>query len=237
VTGTRTGDSFSSLYEMETTFKKTVSDLGLAPLSARNESRIRNELGLVIGRGLRKMELSKTHNPKGRLQKKSIVGTLKSIAKTFNTAEPNLRGLETGFRDSHQIQVAMSIRTVLAQKLGSLNGANQVLSEFCNQMNTVAQACLIAAKNVSSTKHRAGQKAIDWYDDFTRTLIFIAGLNKIRTTVETDRDSGKPKGHFSSLAASFERLLHPNMRSRSLWALAKRLSNSLRRVKKGINRS
>ena len=98
-------------------------------------------------------------------------------------------------------------------------------------MNAVTQACLVAASDLKSMKAKAGRKSIDWYDDFTRILIFIAELNNISTTIVTDRVTGKPKGPFLELGAAFERLLYPPMRSPSRGALAKRLSRSLRRVK------
>ena len=104
-------------------------------------------------------------------------------------------------------------------------------------MNAVSQACLVAATDLKSMKGKAGQKPIDWYDDFTCVLAFIAERNNIRPTIVTDRTTGKPKGRFLDLAGVFERLLYPAMRSPSLGARAKRLSRSLRRIKKGQNRS
>jgi hypothetical protein len=232
-----TGASFASLYELETTLKQVVSDLALATISAKDTKRIRDELGAVIGRGLTQIEFSKTKTPSGRLDTKSIGGALRTIAKKFHTAEPLLRGHQTGFRHSHQIQVALNIRRALAKDPLIRNEANEFLNDFCTRLNSVSRACLVAARDLTSIKRKRGQKPIDWYDDFTRVLIFIAGLNKIRTTIETDRGNGKPKGRFLSLAAGFERLIYPEMRSPSNWAMAKRLSNSLGRVKKGKNRS
>jgi hypothetical protein len=146
------GVSLASLYELETTFKQVVSDLGLAPVPSRDETRIRYELGLVIGRGLENIKLSKTQNPKGRLQKKNIIGTLKAIARDFQAAEPILRGLETGLREAHQIEVALNIRQALAKRPELEARADHFLSDFCNQMNSVAGACLIAAEDIRAPR-------------------------------------------------------------------------------------
>jgi hypothetical protein len=228
---------FASLYEIETNFENVVSGLALAPMSSDEEARIREKLAEVIGRGLARIELSKKLNPGSKLQTKSIVGTLKTIARAFEAAEPTLRGLETGIRHSYQIEAAIRIKEVLDQNPELKNNADEFLIDFCNRMNTVSEACLVAASDLKSMKAKAGQKPIDWYDDFTRVLAFIAGRNNIRTTIETDRVADKPKGRFLELAAAFERLLYPAMRSPTRGALAKRLSRSLTRIKEGQNRS
>lgn len=229
--GSRSG-GFATLYEVETTFEQVVSELALAPISSRDAVRIRHELGEVIGRGLSQIELSKTKNPSGRLGAKSIGGALKSIARNFQAAEPTLRGLETGLHQSHEIQAALNIRKALANNPEVKDSADEFLSDFCRRMDTISQACLVAAKDVTSTKRKSGQKLIEWHDNFTRVLIFISRLNNIKTTVEIDRISGKPKGRFLTVAVAFERLLYPAMRSPSRAALATRLSRSLKRIKK-----
>ena len=223
----RTGSSVASLYEIEANFEQVVSDLALAPMSSDKEARIRNKLAEVIGRGLARVELSKKQNPDSKLQTKSIVRTLKAIGSAFEAAEPTLRGLETGIRRAYQIEAAARIREVLTKNPELRKSADAFLSDFCNRMNTVSEACLVAASDLKSMKAKAGQKPIDWYDNFTRVLVLIAMRNNIRTTVVIDRVTGKPRGRFFELAAAFERLLYPAMRSPSRVALAKRLSRSL----------
>jgi hypothetical protein len=230
VTG-RKGFSLASLYEVDINFEKVVSDLALAPMSSEDEAKVRGKLAQVIGRGLERIEFSKKLSPRGKLQTKTVVAALKTIARTFAAAEPILRGLETGIRNSHQIEVAIRIKEALAQNSELKNSADDFLSDFCNRMNTVSQACQVAASDLKSVKARSGQKPIDWYNDFARILIFIAERNDIRATVVIDRLTGKAKGRFLELAAGFERLLYPAMRSPSRAALASRLSRSLRRIK------
>ena len=55
----RKGFSLGSLYEVETDFKKVVSDLKLDAMSSDDKVKIRGEFAEVIGRGLDAMELSK----------------------------------------------------------------------------------------------------------------------------------------------------------------------------------
>jgi hypothetical protein len=233
----RTGSSVASLYEIETNFEHVVSDLALAPMSSDDEARIRGKLAEVIGRGLDWIQLSKKLNPHSKLQTKSVVTTLKAVARALQEVDPTLRGLETGLRAAHEIDAAIRIREVLRKNPELATKADEFLGDFCGRANTISQACLVAAKLAQSTKHKRGNKPIDWHDDFTRVLVFIAGRNNIRTTIATDRVTGKPRGRFFELAAAFEQLLYPAMRSPTRGALAKRLSRSLRRIKKGQNRS
>lgn len=227
----RRGSSVGSLYEKEVNFGQVVSGLALAPLSAKDEALIRGKLAGVIGRGLAQIELSKKLNPGGRLQTQAISSTLKAIATDFQKAGPILRGLQTGFHEGHQIEAATRIREALEKNSELKTSADEFLQDFCDRMNAVSQACLVAAGDLKSIKGRSGRKSIDWYDDFTRALVLIAERNNIRTTIVTDRVTHKSGGRFLELGAAFERLLYPPMRSSSREALAKRLRRSLRRVK------
>jgi hypothetical protein len=227
----RKGFALASLYEVDTNFAQVVSDLKLDVLSAENEARIRGKFAEVIGRGLQRIELSKKLNPGGKLQARDVIATLKTIERNFKAVEPILRGLETGIRHTHQIEVASRIKGILDQNPELKVSGDNFLSDFCNRMNTVSEACLVAASDLKSVRAKAGQKPIDWYDDFTHVLVFIAKLNNIRTTIQIDRVTGKSGGRFLELAAAFEQLLYPKMRSPSRAGMATRLSRSLRRVK------
>lgn len=233
----RSGSSAGSLYEKDVNFSRVVSDLGLAALSAKDEALVRGKLATVIGRGLAQIELSTKLNPDSRLQIRALTATLKAIATHFQSAEPILRGLQTGIHDGHQVETATRIRDVLKTNPELKTSADEFLQDFCDRLHAVSQACLVGATDLKSMKGKAGQKPIDWYDDFTRVLALIAERNNIRPTIVTDRITGKPKGRFLELAGAFERLLYPEMRSPSLGACAKRLSRSLRRIKEGQNRS
>jgi hypothetical protein len=228
---TRTGVALGLLYELDTNFEKVVSDLKLESMSSDDKARIRGKLAEVIGRGLKRIESSKKLNPTSRLQSKAIIATLKAAARNLEQANSTLQGLQTGLQESYQIDAAIRIRQVLAENAKLKSSADKYLRDFCDRLNTVSQACLVAAKNVKLTKRKSGQKPLDWYDEFTRIVMLIARKNNIRTTFLTDRDSNKKSGRFLDLAEGFENLLYPTMRSPSRGALAKRLSRSLARIK------
>jgi hypothetical protein len=232
-----TGSSWASLYECENSLARVVSDLGLPPLSSSDEEDIRSTLGHVIGRGLARIAVTKKLNPEAKLQTKDIGGVLRAIARDFRSHERTLRGRQTGLRQSFEIEVANRIREVLSKNPEIKIEADEFLSDSCDRIGAISDACLIAARDLELNRAEAGKKAIDWFDDFTRVLVNVAEKNGIRPTIENDRDTGKPKGRFFELAAGFERLLYPEMRSPSPSALAKRLSRSLARLKHGQNRS
>jgi hypothetical protein len=112
------------------------------------------------------------------------------------------------------------------------------LSDFCDRLNTIAHACSAAAIDLKLDKEKAGRKPMAWFDDFTRLLMSIAAQNKIGTTISKDRETGEPRGRFFDLALGFEQLLLLHMRcSNRHQALAKRLSRSLMRLRKGHGKS
>ena len=225
----RTGSSGASLYEMETTLEKVVADLGLAPLSAEEESRIRDRLAVVIGRGIDENAASPKLNSHGKIQVKDILATLGAIARNLQAAEQNLRGCETGLQSAHNIEVVTKVREILARnpELGDLVKADKFLSDCCDRLKTISHACLVAAKDLGSTKGKAGRKRLDWLDDFRAVLMSVADQNGIRPTIITDRETGEVKGRFLDLAVGFEQLLWPTMRSPTRTALAKRFSRTL----------
>lgn len=67
-------------------------------MSSDDEVRIRGKLAEVIGHGLDRIESSKKLNPTGRLQSKSIIASLKAVARNLQEVETILRGMETGLR-------------------------------------------------------------------------------------------------------------------------------------------
>jgi hypothetical protein len=231
------GSSFASLYECETDLSRVVSDLGLRPLSSCDEAKIRSKLGEVIGKGLETIAVIKKLSPETKLQTKTIVGILRAIARDLQSHEAVLRGRQTGLRQAHEIEVANRIREVLSKNPEIRIDADEFLGDFSDRISTISHACLIGARDLALNKGEAGKKAIDWFDDFTHVLVIIAERNGLHATIENDRDTGKPKGRFFELAAAFEGLLYPQMRSPSPSALAKRLSRSLARLKHGQSRS
>src|SRR5262249_1212311 len=98
------GSSCASLYECETSLARVVSDLGLPPLSSYEEGEIRTKLVHVVGRGLDRIAVTKKLNPETKLVTKTIAGKLKAIARDLQSHEGALRGLQTGLRESLEIE-------------------------------------------------------------------------------------------------------------------------------------
>jgi hypothetical protein len=85
-----------------------------------------------------------------------------------------------------------------------------------------------------STKGQSGKSRYGWYDEFTAVLLDVCRQNNIKPTVRIDRISGEPVGTLFKIAAAFERLLLPKMRSPSSEAMVKRLQRSLRRLEQRV---
>jgi hypothetical protein len=251
----RTGKSVSSLYERtpafeemvkagsvdphecETTLADVMTGLGLAPLSSREEEMIRNELGVIIGRGLRIFEESAKQNPHA-LTVGDVQATLTRIAllldgavarpldaDQFAAIDKVMKGAESGYRESHDIEVALRIRSTLAQEIGPSNARDQMIA-FHKWPRTIAEACRRAARELDLIKGVPGRQSREWYRDFKRVLTFVAGQNGITTKVVINRRTHEARGRFIELAEQFERLLPRHMRSQSREAIAKMLERS-----------
>jgi hypothetical protein len=119
-----------------TTLAEVIAELGLAPLSAEDEAKIRSQLGMAIGLGLLQFAGS-PKNREGRLSVVAVRQSLKRILKGLDALaaghqldpvelqeiEQLIAGTNDGFRRGHDIAVALSLRAVLAQELGDVQGA------------------------------------------------------------------------------------------------------------------
>jgi hypothetical protein len=252
----RTGKPVSSLYERtpafeemvkagsvdphecETTLADVITGLGLAPLSSRDEQMVRNELGVIIGRGLRIREESAKQNPHAKLTVRGVQATLTRVADVLDAAvarqldadqfaaiDKVMKGTESGFREGHDIEVALRIRSTLAQEIG-LSNAHDLMTEFHKWPRTIAEACRRAAQQLDLIKGIPGRQSREWYRDFKRVLTFVARKNGMRPKVVINRRTHEARGRFIELAEQFERLLPRHMRSQSREAIAKMLERS-----------
>jgi hypothetical protein len=117
-----------------------------------------------------KISGSRKLNPEGKLQSQDITASLRSIAHHLQAVRRPLRGRETGFQQASDILVANNARESLAMNPEIGDSADAYLIDFCNRLDTVSHACMVAATALKSTKSRAGRKALDWFDDFAAVL-------------------------------------------------------------------
>jgi hypothetical protein len=224
-------------HECETTLADVMSGLGLAPLSQEDEQTIREELGLIIGRGLKISEESPKQNPNA-LMVGDVRATLIRVADLLDIAvarelDPDqfaaidkiMKGAETRFQESHDIEIALKIRSTLAQEIG-LDNACERMAEFHKWPRTIAEACRRAAEDLDLIRVSAGRQSREWYRDFRRVLTLVASKNGISPKFVINRRTHEARGRFIDLAEQFERLLPPHMRSPSREAIAKRLERS-----------
>jgi hypothetical protein len=221
--------------EATTTLAAVLVDLGLAPLSEKDEQKVRNELGRVIGRGEEILEDSRQES---RLTVEEVQKTLKRVANGLEAMshggldpgelaaiEKVLNGAETGSRESHDIAVALRVITALAEETGRRR-ANELVINFRKWPRTVAEACRRAANELDLVKGKSGKPPRVWYRDFKRILEFIAEKNWIQPKVVINRRTQEAQGRFIELAERFEQLLPRHMRSPSREAIAKMLQRT-----------
>jgi hypothetical protein len=213
----RTGKSVSALYERtpefeamvkagtvdprecETTLAEVITELRLPPLSAKDERKIRDELGAVIGRGIEIFEQSAKQNPDGKLTVRDLQETLTKVADGLDAMSAGrsgadqiavidkvMKGAETGFRENHDTEVALKIRSTLAREVAAGN-AEARMAEFRKWPRTIAEACRRAARDLDLIEVAPGRQSRDWYDDFKRVLTFIAKKNGIPPKVVINR--------------------------------------------------
>jgi hypothetical protein len=225
-------------HECETTLAEVMTALGLAPLSSRDEQMIRSALEVIIGRGLRIFQVSAKQNPHANLTVRDVQATLTQVADALDEAVASsldadhfaaidkvLKGTESGFRESHDIEVALRIRSTLAREIGPSNARDRMIA-FDKWQRTIAEACRRAARELDLIKVVRGRQSRKWYSDFKRVLTFVARKNGIRTKVAISWRTHEAGGRFIELAEQFERLLPRHMRSQSREAIAKMLERS-----------
>jgi hypothetical protein len=249
----RTGQAVSSLYEETISLEQVVADLGLAPLSADENSMIRMELGALIAAGEENFFNSPKHAPRSaRLVVADVEKRLLDIADRLEAAslsperlldiEKTLLGADTGLRNRRDTEVALRIIKALTAEFG--NGsktvhvkvfgiqipipddtkARAVLRDFRSNPRPIIDACRRAAAGLKAYKGKSGSSRLDW-SGFRHVLEHVAKRNGIPPTWSVNPRAEKPgpEGPLIELAKGFERLLPPYMRTSTNHALAKRL--------------
>jgi len=194
--------------------------LGLS-LPEKEKIELRSNLQSIGG-------LALGQHPHADLQAKQLVRKLRKVARSRYVAQKALRGVETGFRTSEEIELAIRVRAEL-EKLGYSHP--EVLSHP-DSKTIVSRACLDAAERLAAEKGSPGRKSNSWYDDFIRLMVDVARRCEIRVVVDVDWAKER-KGPFLTLVATFEDgIFPPKFRTLapSLAALVKRVGRSLDRI-------
>ena len=223
----RTGVAYQCLYECEITLAEIVASLKLKPLNKKAEREIRHRLGLA---------LAKWEEPYTALQIKDVVGALKAHAKKLD--EIASLGAITRMDLAHEQDIETSGRLARCltsnPAIESIEAAHAYLEDFCHRAGVIASGCWAAARSLQSMKGQSGKSRYGWYDEFTAVLLDVCQQNKIKPTIGFDSSSDEAVGTLSKIAAAFERLLLPKMRSPASEAMVKRLQRSLRRLEQRV---
>ena len=180
--------------------------------------------------------LAKWEEPKTALQIKYVVGSLNAHAKRLDKLAS--LGTITRMGLAHKKNIETSGRLArcltLNPAIGSIEAAHAYLEDFCDRAGVIASGCRAAATSLQSTKGQSGKSRYGWYDEFTAVLLDVCKQNNIEPTIGFDSSSDEAVGTLSKIAAAFERLLLPKMRSTASEAMVKRLQRSLRRLEQRV---
>jgi hypothetical protein len=227
------GASIATAYQNETAsehaeldFRKRVFDLCSGhPVNEKTLGDLYLTIGAVNGKWL---------SDWGQPEVLPIARRLASSAKFLEDLANGLAGLQTGMRQSEDIELALLARQALSLNplVGNLSRADKKLRSFQQQCSEMAQSFWVALKMLKEERGKAGRKELDWYDDFTEFLLKIAKLANIEPNLNKDRGSGERGGWLFKAAQELEYFLYPPMRSASAEACGKRLERSLERLKR-----
>jgi hypothetical protein len=220
----RTGVAYQILDEREISLADIIASLGLKPLSKKSEREIRDRLGFA---------LATWDEPYTAVQIKDVAVLLKAHAKRLDQIASLGSILQSGLVREHDIAVSGNLIQVLASNpsIRSMEAAHAYLRNFCVDVSTMASSCRAAAANLQARKGKGGKSRYGWYDVFTAVLLNICKQNRIEPTIRIDRISDEAVGTLAKIAAAFERLLPPVMRSPKPATMVKRLQRSLGRLK------
>lgn len=213
------------------TIDELLVDLKLSPMPSEKVDEIRGKLCVVVGSWWQ--EIGQFIELDTGLEVEGIVSTLMATAQHLEEVKAVLQAGERGIHRANNVEAVNLVKKTLSlhSAIGKLNKAEDFISSACEVVETISQACHVAARMLGSVKGKRGRRSYHWYAQFTEILCDIACENGIKSSLENDRDTGKPKGRFIELAEGFERLFPPKMRSPSREALAKRLSGPLQKIR------
>jgi hypothetical protein len=162
-----------------------------------------------------------------------IARRLASTARFLEQLAEGLAGVQTGLRQSEDIEFALLARRALSLNplVGDSPHANEKLNSFQRQCSEMAQVFWVALKLLNEQHGKRGRPNLEWYDDFTAVLLKLAKLANIKPNLNKDRETGARGGWLFDAAQKLESFLYPPMRSDTLEACGKRLERSLKRLR------
>ena len=226
------GATIASAYLNETASEPAAADFrnrvfGLCPGRSFDDetlTQLYSDFGVVIG-----IWLSEWGQPKLL----PIARRLASTARLLEQLAQGLAGLQTGIRQSEDIEFALLARQALSLNplIGDLSRADEKLTSFQQQCSEMAQVFWVAFRTLKEERGKPGRKKLDWYDDFTALLLKLAKLANIEPNLNKDRITKARGGWLFEAAQALEYFLYPPMRSETPEACGKRLERSLGRLR------
>jgi hypothetical protein len=226
------GATIASAYLNETASEPAAADFrnrvfGLCPGRSFDDetlTQLYSDFGVVIG-----IWLSEWGQPKLL----PIARRLASTARLLEQLAQGLAGLQTGIRQSEDIEFALLARQALSLNplVGDLSRADEKLTSFQQQCSEMAQVFWVAFRTLKEERGKPGRKKLDWYDDFTALLLKLAKLANIEPNLNKDRITKARGGWLFAAAQALEYFLYPPMRSETPEACGKRLERSLGRLR------
>ncbi|MBR1287725.1 hypothetical protein JQ597_37305 [Bradyrhizobium sp. AUGA SZCCT0177] len=211
-------------YRTEAELRKVLKEL--SPEAEFSASEVKNlywRLGAIVGRWSAEQS---------RLKTLSIARRLTAISKNVAAATDTLSAHQTGIQDVRDIEVVSQLKIVLAAdpEVGSFEKADELIG-LQKDPAKLAEACLIAARNLKKQEGKGGRPPAQWHDDFTALLLDIAKKGDVQPTSWKDSVSDKRRGWLFDAARSLEPFLNPKMVVGGEEATGSRLDRSKERLK------
>jgi hypothetical protein len=201
-------------------------------------------LGLCPGHSFDDKKLSKLHlafsgvvgnwlSEAGQPELLPIARRLASTARFLEQMAQGLAAVQTGMRQSEDIEFALLTRRALSLNplVGDSGRADEKLTSFQQQCSEMAQVFWVALKLLDEQHGKRGRPKLVWYDDFTTVLLKLAKLANIKPNLNKNRETGARGGWLFEAAQELEFFLYPPMRSDTPEACGKRLERSLKRLR------
>jgi hypothetical protein len=168
-----------------------------------------------------------------RLDIAPLAQTFTAMGKELKKIAEILSGHETGLHEIHDVAIVSQLAMILAldPEVGSRQQADNLIASFRGDAAKLADACLVAARDLKRTVGKSGRPLPEWYDEFTALLLAVADTAGVEPRLGKDGISGAWVGWLLGAAQALEAFLDPQMRSPNAEACGKRLWRSKKRLR------